>query len=138
MITRKLTRERERERELQDTMIWYPVQYLMGEKSIGGFSSVASLKQAVAEWMGIDMDDVPFSNEIGVPLTFLSKYCPTQFEIVGSSLMLAKPISDFINVNDTYQKGGPSFYIDEGNGHHKRLYNRIVLKPSSTYLENLI
>ena len=69
--------------------------------------------------------DIPFTDAIpidyegamGVPITFLDKYCPDQFEIIGSSSDLAMPI--FI---DGKRKSG-RFYID-----NKRLYDRIVIK----------
>ena len=63
--------------------IWLPVQYLMDEKSTGGFSSVEELREAVAVWCGCSPDEVPFTDVIGVPITFLDKHCPEQFEIVG-------------------------------------------------------
>ena len=69
--------------------------------------------------------DIPFTDAIPidyegamvVPITFLDKYCPDQFEIIGSSSDLAMPI--FI---DGKRKSG-RFYID-----NKRLYDRIVIK----------
>ncbi|MGN0617405.1 MAG: adenine-specific methyltransferase EcoRI family protein [Ruminiclostridium sp.] len=69
--------------------------------------------------------DIPFTDAIpsdyegamGVPITFLDKYCPDQFEIIGSSSELAMPV--FI---DGKRKSG-RFYID-----NKRLYDRIVIK----------
>ncbi len=69
--------------------------------------------------------DIPFTDAIpkdykgymGVPITFLDKYCPDQFEIIGSSAELAAPI--FI---EGKRKTG-RFYI---NG--KRLYDRIVIR----------
>ena len=54
----------------------------MGEKSTGGFSSVEELREAVAAWCGCKYDEVPFTDVMGVPITFLDKYCPEQFEIV--------------------------------------------------------
>ena len=54
----------------------------MGEKSIGGFSSVEELREAIAAWCGCQYDEVPFTDVMGVPITFLDKYCPEQFEIV--------------------------------------------------------
>jgi hypothetical protein len=73
--------------------------------------------------------DIPYdySGEMGVPITFLDKYSPDQFEIVGSSGVLAKPMSDFAE-KGSYMQGGPSFYLSTGNGTYKRLYNRIVIK----------
>ena len=72
--------------------------------------------------------DIPFTDSIpndydglmGVPITFLDKYCPDQFEIVGISGELAEPI--YI---DEKRKSG-RFYI---NG--KRMYDRIVIKRRS-------
>ena len=55
----------------------------MGEKSTGGFSSVEELREAVAAWCGCRPDEVPFTDVMGVPITFLDKYCPEQFEIIG-------------------------------------------------------
>lgn len=73
--------------------------------------------------------DIPYDyqGEMGVPITFLDKYSPDQFEIIGSSGMLAKPMSDFAN-KGSYMQGGPSFYLANGDGTYKRLYNRIVIK----------
>lgn len=61
----------------------------------------------------------------GVPITFLDKYNPDQFEIVGQSLTLAdmKPIRERLGRND----GGPTFYI-ERDGKMLRLYDRIVIR----------
>ena len=61
---------------------------------------------------------------MGVPITFLDKYCPEQFEILGISLQLAttKPA----NLPKKLQ-GGPAFYIRQ-EGELKRLYGRIVIR----------
>lgn len=73
--------------------------------------------------------DIPVDYEglMGVPITFLDKYNPDQFEIVGASLDLARPMSDFA-LKGTYQQGGPTFYLDQGDGTYRRLYDRIVIK----------
>ena len=57
-----------------------------------------------------------YDGVMGVPITFLDKYCPEQFEIIDISSNLAKPI--FVN-----GKRGSGFYI---NG--KRLYDRIAIR----------
>ena len=54
---------------------------------------------------------------MGVPITFLDKYCPDQFEILGNSEMFAEPIV----VNGKLGTG--RFYI---NG--KRMYDRILIR----------
>ncbi len=73
--------------------------------------------------------DIPcdYEGEMGVPITFLEKYNPEQFEIIGSSMTLGAPMSE-IAKKGTYQAGGPRFYLDNGNGTHRRLYDRIVIR----------
>jgi hypothetical protein len=73
--------------------------------------------------------DIPidYEGEIGVPITFLDKYNPDQFEIVGSSMTLGAKMSEFAQ-KGTYQSGGPRFYLDNGNGTYQRLYDRIVIR----------
>jgi len=73
--------------------------------------------------------DIPYDypDEMGVPITFLDKFNPDQFEIIGSSGELAKPMSD-IAEEGTYVKGGPSFYLAEKDGTYRRLYKRLVIK----------
>ena len=76
-------------------------------------------------------NEIPYDyeGEMGVPITFLDKLNPEQFEIVGSSLELANPMVGKFP-EGTFVKGGPSFYIPdtENPGMHKRLYNRVVIK----------
>lgn len=73
--------------------------------------------------------DIPVDYEglMGVPITFLTKYNPEQFEILGSSLALGRPMSD-IAEKGSYQQGGPSFYISNGDNTYRRMYHRIVIK----------
>jgi hypothetical protein len=73
--------------------------------------------------------DIPYDypDEMGVPITFLDKFNPDQFEIIGSSGELAKPMSD-IAEEGTYVKGGPSFYLAQEDGTYRRLYKRLVIK----------
>lgn len=76
--------------------------------------------------------DVPYTDSIpsdyneimGVPITFLDKYCPEQFDIQGISLSYAtiKPK----NLPKS-QQGGPAFYIEK-NGIYNRLYARILIR----------
>jgi len=46
-----------------------------------------------------------YDGEMGVPITFLDKYSPEQFEIIGSSRFVGKPMSDFAK-KGTYTSGG--------------------------------
>lgn len=75
--------------------------------------------------------DIPYdyNGAMGVPITFLDKYNPEQFEIIGSSIELAQPMSQ-IAERGTYAPGGSRFYIPCNNGKikHKRLYDRLVVR----------
>ena len=73
--------------------------------------------------------DIPvdYSGAMGVPITFLDKYNPEQFEIVGSSRTLGLPMSQ-IAQKGSYEQGGPRFYLDNSDGTYRRLYERIVIR----------
>jgi hypothetical protein len=64
---------------------------------------------------------------MGVPISFLDKYSPEQFEIIGTSLELGVSMSKFAE-KGTYVQGGPRFYLSNGDGTHRRMYDRIVIK----------
>ena len=80
-----------------------------------------------------DAIEVPFTDAIpsdydgvmGVPISFLDKYCPEQFEIVGIGLELAdmKPIKEKLGRLD----GGPRLYT-ERDGQLVRQYERILIR----------
>ncbi|GGI55247.1 hypothetical protein GCM10011430_24210 [Oxalicibacterium solurbis] len=86
-------------------------------------------------YFNYDAIEVPFSDSIpsdydgamGVPITFLDKYSPDQFEILGSSMNLGVPISQ-VAEKGSYLQGGPRFYIDNGDGTYRRMYDRIVIR----------
>lgn len=67
--------------------------------------------------------DIPmdYDGVMGVPITFLDKYCPTQFEIIG--LMSGAKDSSLINGND----GRAKFYIN-GKGVYARILIRKIRK----------
>jgi hypothetical protein len=71
--------------------------------------------------------DIPcdYEGKMGVPITFLDKYNPDQFEIIGFSLTLA----DMKIVRNILGKlnGGPRFYVMK-DGKLNRLYDRIVIQ----------
>ena len=80
--------------------------------------------------------DIPYDYPgfMGVPITFLSKYNPEQFEVIGSSAELAEPIADYFSKGE-YQAGGPAFYTptptekDQKRGFRcHREYDRIVIR----------
>lgn len=85
------------------------------------------------------VSDIPgdYFGYIGVPITFLEKYCPEQFEIIGISRQLGQSMSG-IAEKGTYEQGGVRFYLridtladagTEENGLlYRRLYDRVVVK----------
>lgn len=70
---------------------------------------------------------INYAGAMGVPVTFLDKYNPEQFEILGSSRTLGKPMSE-VAERGTYTQGGPRFYLDNGDGTYRRMYDRLVIK----------
>ena len=74
-------------------------------------------------------DSIPsdYEGEMGVPISFLDKYCPEQFEIIGSNLTHGIPMSK-IAKKGTFAQGGPSFYTSNGDDTFKRIYTRILIK----------
>lgn len=73
--------------------------------------------------------DIPidYAGPMGVPITFLGKYNPEQFEILGNSRVLGMPISKLAE-KGTYQQGGPRFYLPNGDGTFRRMYDRVVVR----------
>lgn len=68
-----------------------------------------------ANYDAINVDrvaDIPcdYFEEMGVPITYLDKHNPEQFEIIGASRWLGKPMSE-IAPKGTYVAGGVRFYL---------------------------
>ena len=84
-------------------------------------------------YVNYDAIEVPYTDAIpndyegamGVPISFLSKYCPEQFEILGHSLQLAN--MSIIKQRQGKAGGGPRFYIEK-DGELTRLYERIIIR----------
>ncbi len=91
-------------------------------------------KSSYARYDNYNAIEVPFTDaipsdypgEMGVPISFLDKYCPDQFEILGIGLELA----DMTKIRKELGKlsGGPRFYIRTDMGELVRLYERIIIK----------
>ena len=87
------------------------------------------------------VSDIPcdYYEEIGVPITYLDKHNPDQFEIIGASRWLGKPMSE-IAPKGSYVSGGVRFYLPLDNlnetddtsistaQRYRCLYDRIVIK----------
>lgn len=74
-----------------------------------------------------------YNGAMGVPITFLDKYSPEQFELVGISTQLAEPMSNYASKED-YAKDGRivggtgKLFLPIGGGKHTGVYERIVIK----------
>ena len=68
-----------------------------------------------------------YEGAMGVPVTFLDHYNPDQFEILGSSRTLARPMSQVAETG-TFTQGGPRFYLSNGDGAYRRMYDRLVIE----------
>ena len=89
------------------------------------------------QYINYDAIEVPFTDAIpcdydgvmGVPISFLDKYCPEQFEIIGISLELA----DMATIKERLGRlnGGPRLYT-ERNGKLVRQYERILIRHRRT------
>ena len=65
---------------------------------------------------------------MGVPITFLDKHNPDQFEILGSNRTIGVTPMSTIAEEGTFTQGGPCFYLANGDGTYRRLYDRLVIK----------
>ena len=83
-------------------------------KDITGLES-QSLRNEVAHFSDVYEEDVPFSDLMGVPITFMSHYCPNQFEIVGHE-------HDLFGNSDVGIKEGQ--FLVNGKGKYKRILIR--------------
>lgn len=100
-----------------------PLQLMSMEDNRRFNKKVKESETAYLKYDNYDAIEVPFTNtipadykgEMGVPISFLDKYCPEQFEILG--------IDRYINGNKTPNK---RFTIND-----KEIYARIVIKSIS-------
>jgi hypothetical protein len=85
------------------------------------------------------VSEIPYDYDgpMGVPITFLDKYDPDQFEIIGSSRLLAKNMSNIASPETFDSNGTQRFYlpIDQNESKrsnskikYRRLYDRIVIR----------
>ncbi len=85
-----------------------------------------------ANFDGIEVSKVAnipldYPGVMGVPITFLGKYNPDQFEILGTSLILARAMSE-VAEDGTYPQGGRRFYLSNGDGNFRRAYERLAIR----------
>ncbi len=75
----------------------------------------------VGRYLDIPVD---YPSEMGLPITALAKLSPDQFEIIGFSGTLARPMAEVA----PGQVGSGRFYIQVGNDKYKRMYDRVVIR----------
>ena len=88
-------------------------------------------------YVNYDAIEIPFTDAIpkdydgvmGVPISFIDKYCPEQFEIIGIGLELAN--MEIIKRKLGKQNGGPRLYV-ERDGELVRLYERILIRKKQS------
>jgi hypothetical protein len=85
---------------------------------------------AYCNFDGIDVGrtlEIPrdYRGSMGVPLTFMQKYSPDQFENLGSSGTLADPAPEGLPKE---LKGAPAFYLRNPDGSYRRLFFKIVIR----------
>lgn len=93
-------------------------------------------KRAYEQYVNFDAIEVPTYKEIpsdyngvmGVPITFLDKYNPDQFEILGTNRTIGVTPMSAVAKEGTYSVGGPCFYLANGDGTYRRLYDRILIR----------
>lgn len=81
------------------------------------------LKQAVAALAGIPVERVPYSDVMGVPITFLDKYNPEQFEIVGATESEGRGFSRGLWVEDSR--------MAQATVRGRRVYKRLFIHPKT-------
>ena len=93
-------------------------------------------KNGYQKYVNYDGIDVPYSDAIpddyvgamGVPLTFLDRYCPEQFEIVGLGIGdLAKELG----ISKNHRGRTDLQYIDTESGKAKVPYSRIIIRKKT-------
>ena len=65
-----------------------------------------------------------YDGKMGVPITYLTKHCPEQFEILGMSTFFATAKPEGLPKS---KQGGPQFYVFR-DGEYVRMYNRIIIR----------
>lgn len=75
-----------------------------------------------------------YEGQMGVPITFLDKYNPDQFQIIGISTDLAEPMSRYAAKEDYASRegkvvgGSGKLFIPAGKDKHTGVYERIIIR----------
>ena len=107
---------------MEDNLKFSKHKEIKGRKSYETYTNFDAIEVSFADAIPSDYKGI-----MGVPVSYLDKYCPEQFEIVGSNLTHGIPMFEFAE-KGTFAQGGPSFYTPNGDGTFKRIYTRILIK----------
>ena len=107
---------------MDDNLKYSKHKEIKGKESYDRYDNYDAIEVSFTDAIPSDYNGV-----MGVPISFLDKYCPEQFEIIGSNLTHGIPMSE-IAKKGTFAQGGPSFYTANGDGTFKRIYTRILIK----------
>ena len=107
---------------MEDNLKFSKHKEIKGKKSYDKYANFDAIEVPFADAIPSDYDGI-----MGVPISFLDKYCPDQFEILGSNLTHGIPMSE-VAKKGTFAQGGPSFYTANGDDTFKRIYTRILLR----------
>ncbi len=107
---------------MEDNLKFSKHKEIKGKKSYDKYANFDAIEVPFADAIPSDYDGI-----MGVPISFLDKYCPDQFEILGSNLTHGIPMSE-VAKKGTFAQGGPSFYTANGDDTFKRIYTRILIR----------
>ena len=90
------------------------------------------LRGAYERYFHYGFIDVPYTDAIpsdyngamGVPITYLPRHCPEQYDILGMSTFFATVKPEGLPKS---KQGGPQFYVFR-DGEYVRMYNRIIIR----------
>jgi hypothetical protein len=66
-----------------------------------------------------------YDGAMGVPVSFLRRHCPAQFEILGLSNTVGAAIPEDL---PRHLRGGIRFYLRDQDGNYRRMYERLVIR----------
>ena len=104
------------------------------------FSKNLKGKLAYDRYVNYEAIEVPTYKEIpsdydgamGVPITFLDRFNPEQFEILGTNRTIGVTPMTAVAEEGTFSVGGPCFYLANDDGTYRRMYDRIVIRHRRT------
>ncbi|MBW8309945.1 MAG: adenine-specific methyltransferase EcoRI family protein, partial [Candidatus Paracaedibacteraceae bacterium] len=79
----------------------------------------------------VDAIPLDYGGDMGVPVTFMDKYCPEQFIIIGTEAIVRESMDKYA-IKGEYNPGGNVLYIEDTNPDaqykYKAVYKRIIIR----------